>query len=251
MAPHSDRASDAPPPYDTIVFDCDSTLSRIEGIEELVGDHPEIAALTRAAMDGEVPLESVYGRRLELSRPSHGDMQRVADLYVRHALPNARALVGALHALGKRVHIVSGGLLPAVAPFGAWLGIPTDRIQAVDLRFDDDGAYSGFDDASPLARAGGKIEVVGRIAESGGRLALIGDGATDLEAACCVQRFVAYGGVERRPAVAAGAAVHCDEEDFAALLPLLVSDEERAHLATLSAHRELLPDPASPPHRPR
>ena len=36
------------PPFAGVVFDCDSTLSTIEGIEELTAGHVEIAELTAA-----------------------------------------------------------------------------------------------------------------------------------------------------------------------------------------------------------
>ena len=43
---------DQAPPYGTIVFDCDSTLSSIEGIDELASAEPEaVAELTRLAME--------------------------------------------------------------------------------------------------------------------------------------------------------------------------------------------------------
>ena len=54
---------DVPPPYATIVFDVDSTLSAIEGIDELAeaaGMRKEVSQLTNRAMRGEIPLESVY-----------------------------------------------------------------------------------------------------------------------------------------------------------------------------------------------
>ena len=70
---------DHPPPYATIVFDCDSTLSSIEGICELAGkEHAEeLERLTAGAMDGTTPLEEVYGRRLELVGPNRADVDRV------------------------------------------------------------------------------------------------------------------------------------------------------------------------------
>jgi phosphoserine phosphatase len=55
------------PRFDAVCFDCDSTLTRIEGIDELArraGCATEIAALTEAAMNGAVALEEVYARRL-------------------------------------------------------------------------------------------------------------------------------------------------------------------------------------------
>ncbi len=234
--------TDSEPPYDTVIFDCDSTLSAMEGIEALVGENEELAELTAAAMAGSVPLEQVYGRRLEIAQPTSSDMGRVGDLYVEFALPNARNLVQALQLLGKRVVIVSGGLLPPVLQFGAWLGIDSKDIEAVDLSFDAEGHYVDYDRNSPLARAGGKIEVLSRLLRESslGQMAFIGDGATDLEAAHLAQRFIAYGGVERREAVTAGALVHCDEPDFSALAPLLFSTAELEQLSSHPTHRTLL-----------
>ena len=71
--------------FDAVCFDCDSTLSRIEGIDELAkraGCEAEIAALTKAAMNGEVPLDAVYGKRLERVRPGRADLDWLAQRYV-------------------------------------------------------------------------------------------------------------------------------------------------------------------------
>ena len=43
-----------------VIFDCDSTLSTIEGIDELArmtGHEYDVAQLTKRAMEGDVPLE--------------------------------------------------------------------------------------------------------------------------------------------------------------------------------------------------
>ena len=210
---------DSPPPYGTIVFDCDSTLSRIEGIEELARERrAEVEELTRRAMDGEISLEDVYRLRLEWIRPGRHAVEALAEHYAREAVPHAAELVAGLRALGKRVHVVSGGLLPAVQGFARELGI--DAVCAVEVFFDEDGGYAGYDESSPLARAGGKIEVLAAVAaEPGaGAVAMIGDGITDLETAECVARFIAYGGVVRRPQVFEGARVGSAALDFAALV---------------------------------
>ncbi len=60
-----------PKPYDGVVFDCDATLSALEGIDQLAalaGVADAVSALTHRAMNGEVPLEAVYGERLALIR---------------------------------------------------------------------------------------------------------------------------------------------------------------------------------------
>ena len=198
-------------------------------------------------MDGELPLEAAYGRRLELVQPTRADVERVGQRYVETVLPNARRLIGALRALGKRPVIVSGGVLPAVLALAEHLGVEPADVHAVDLRFDAGGAYAGFDEGSPLARAGGKIDVLARLAgDLGGPFAFVGDGATDLEAGHLAARFVAFGGVERRAAVFAGAAVHATDPDYAALAPLLFTPDELADLARLGARDEFAPLLAAP-----
>ena len=240
---------DLPPPYGTVVFDCDSTLCAIEGIEELAREDAEIARLTRAAMEGTVPLEEVYGRRLALVQPTRADVEHIGARYVETLLPNAIPLVAALQALGKRVCIVSGGLLPAVRRAAEALAIPPAQVFAVDLRFDATGRYEGFDESSPLARAGGKIALLRSLRRAEERLSFVGDGATDLEAASEADRFVAFGGVVRHARVLAAARVRCLDPDFRALLPLLCSSAERAELERRPEHRALLqlPRAAAPP----
>jgi phosphoserine phosphatase len=241
---------DLPPPYGTVAFDCDSTLSAMEGIEELARGNAEIAALTQQAMEGRIALEEVYGRRLEIVRPGRAAVEALGGRYVERLLPNAERVVRALRSLEKRVLIVSGGLLPAVRALGAALGLPEECVVAVAVRFDREGRYAGFDRTSPLARGGGKIEVLRGLRRPGERLALVGDGATDLEAAPEADRFVAFGGVERRAGVLAAARVRCLDPDFRSLAPHLLSPEE---IATLARARDFLPlfstpraDPAPP-----
>ncbi len=233
----------APPPYGTLVFDCDSTLSTIEGVEHLPrAMEKEVHDLTERAMNGELPLEAVYGARLELIRPTRDEVSAVGRRYVETLVPGTRELFAALRFLEKRLCIVSGGLLPAVLSLGRELGLCAGDIDAVDIFHDDQGAYTGFDEASPLARAGGKLEVLCALSRGPAArppLALVGDGATDLDAAPACARFVAFGGVARREAVFAGADVCCDVLDMAALLPLLVSDQELARLSASDLHRPL------------
>jgi phosphoserine phosphatase len=236
---------DRPPPYGTVVFDCDSTLCAIEGIEELARGNVEVARLTQAAMEGQLALEEVYARRLALVRPTRADVERIGAAYVETLLPNAARLVAALHALGKRVAIVSGGLLPAVRAAARALAVPDYLVQAVDVHFDAAGRYAGFDQDAPLARAGGKIPVLRGLRRPGEALAFVGDGATDLEAAHEAERFVAFGGVERRARVLAAARVRCLEPDYRCLAPLLLSPEEMATLARDPVHRTLLELPRS------
>jgi phosphoserine phosphatase len=242
--------SDAPPPYGTIAFDCDSTLSAIEGIDALAemagGERSslarEIAGLTARAMAGELPLDQVYGRRLALIEPGREALEALGARYVAAALPNARALVAALRALAKRVCIVSGGLLQPVLALARHLGVAEGEVFAVEAFLDAAGRYAGYDEEAPCARSGGKLAVVRALssADRGGGVALVGDGATDLEAAPAARRFIAFGGVARRAGVFDAAAVRCASRDLAALLPLLLAPEEIERLAAQGGHEALL-----------
>lgn len=193
--------------FGTVVFDCDSTLSRVEGIEELAALRGvNVEALTEAAMRGDVPLEAVYGRRLELADPTRADVEAVGRRYVETLVPDARDAVRALQKAGVEVRILSGGLRPAVLALAVELAIDPAAVAAVDVRFDDSGRYVGYDTASPLARSGGKPEILREwLPTLRPPLMLVGDGATDLEAAPVVDLFVAFAGVVDRAEVTAGA----------------------------------------------
>lgn len=212
---------------DAVVFDCDSTLSAIEGIDELAASHrAEIEALTTAAMRGALPLEAVYGRRLQLIRPDRERIERLAQQYVERLVPDAAAVVAALRSEGIAVRIVSGGLLPAVRAVADALEIGAVDVAAVAVHFDDAGRYAGFDEASPLARSGGKCDVLAAWrARGASRTMLVGDGATDAEAAHVVDVFVAYAGVAERAVATAAADVIIRSTSLAPVLPLALAGE--------------------------
>src|SRR5262249_19099113 len=134
---------------------------------------------------------------------------------------------------------------PAVLVLARALGITDADVHAVGVRFDARGAYAGFDADSPLARKGGKSAVLAGLRRAGERLAFVGDGATDLEAAGEAGPSGAFAGVERRPAVLARARVRVLEPDFRSLVPLLLSADEIATLAASAEHRELVATPRS------
>jgi phosphoserine phosphatase len=209
-------------PARTVIFDCDSTLSAVEGIDEIAVQHrEEVARLTSLAMAGEVPLEQVYARRLELIRPSRADLDRIGALYVERLVPDAAYVVHALQAAGVVVRVLSGGLAPAVKVVAAHLGIAPANVAAVDVYFTEAGDYAGFEETSPLARAGGKRDwIAAHLAELPRPIMLVGDGMTDLESRPVIDRFVAFAGVIERAEVVAQADIVVREPSLGAVLCL-------------------------------
>lgn len=238
----------------TVIFDCDSTLTTIEGIDVLAGPvREEIARLTAAAMQGSVPLEGVYARRLARIAPSRDAVGALGARYVAAMTPDAGAVVRALHEAHVAVRVLSGGLLPAVLVLTRALGIADQMVEAVDVYFHDDGSYAGFDDASPLARAGGKLEAVRRWSSALGRPAMVvGDGITDLEARPAVESFVAFAGVIRRAPVVAAADAVITSLSLAPVLPLALDGERPRGAAGAVYDRgiALLRNPSTTTHSP-
>ncbi len=210
--------------FDIICFDCDSTLSAIEGIDALAeraGCGAAMAALTNAAMNGEVALETVYGQRLNLIRPDKQAIEWVAELYIERMVQGAAEVFQQLQAQGKQVHIISGGLKQAILPLAAKLNIDAGHVHAVDILFDDAGHYLKFNEQSPLARNGGKAEVCRQLNPDNLKLAIVGDGNTDMEAKKAGAFCVGFGGVVARDNVREQADVFVDEPDLQAVLAFL------------------------------
>jgi len=203
-----------------VFFDVDSTLVTIEGIDELAGGNPEIAALTDAAMNGRISIEEVYGRRLEIIRPSREAIRRLGETYVSSMLADAEEVVDTLHEKGANVYLITAGIEQAVLPLAETLGIPSRRVRAVRLEFSSDGQYKDFDRRSPLSRTGGKELAVRDIrAQVHGRAVLVGDGITDAEAKGAVDLFIGFGGVRQRDAVRAVSDVYITEPRLSSILP--------------------------------
>ncbi len=211
--------------FDIVCFDCDSTLSRIEGIDELArraGVEQAVAPLTAAAMAGAVSLDTVYAQRLELIRPDRAAVEWLGARYIEEIVPGAPETVAALHRADRSVHIVSGGLRPALEPLARVLQIPQSHVHAVDVVFADDGSYRDFDRRSPLACATGKAEICRALAAGRHSVALVGDGVTDLAAREAGAFVVGFGGVARRDAVVSGADVFIAGPDLTAILDALL-----------------------------
>lgn len=181
-----------------IVFDCDSTLSAIEGIDELArvcgpATFEEIEALTNAAMNGDVPIDEIFSRRLEIIKPSLATCKQVGELYIEQIEPTALATFEHLRAEGWEIVIVSGGFTQVIEPLAKHLDVK--RIEAVPLKFHEDGSYAGYDTSAPPTRNGGKPEIIKKLKSElhPDYVVMVGDGISDLEAKSVVDSFIGFG----------------------------------------------------------
>lgn len=237
------------PPFRHVFFDCDSTLTAVEGIDvlaEQAGRASEIRRLTDAAMNGEIDLEDVYGERLRQINPTKAQVAGIRHTYKEHAIPDARLVISLLQHLGHEVYIVSGGLEEPVREFGLWLGVPRDHIRAVGLEYDQlvgawwsqhEGQESRYLDfgKGALAVSEGKAEIIQELRGDGnGRAMLVGDGTSDLLAGEGLDLFVGYGSVAARPKVKEGASVFIEEGGLAPVVPLAAGPSAMTRLEETS-----------------
>src|SRR5947208_2002593 len=83
--------------FDLVFFDCDSTLSSIEGVDELArlkGKEWRVGLLTQKAMDGDLDRGDVYGKRLRGIRPTRGQLAAIEQVYWGTLVPDARQVIG-------------------------------------------------------------------------------------------------------------------------------------------------------------
>jgi phosphoserine phosphatase len=130
--------------YRLIAFDMDSTLINIECVDEIadaVGRKAEVAAITEAAMRGEITdfKESLRRRVALLKGVTVADMQRVFDERLR-VNPGAAELIAACKGVGMKVLLVSGGFTFFTDRVRDRLGIDFTRSNVLEVQ---DGVLTG------------------------------------------------------------------------------------------------------------
>jgi phosphoserine phosphatase len=166
-----------------IVLDADSTLLQGEVIDQLAqraGCAERVAAVTAAAMAGEIDFGDSLTRRLELLAGTDASVlgEVAAELELA---PGARTLVRTLKRLGYVTAVVSGGFVQVIEPIAAGLGI--DLVAANTLEVSE-GRLTGRL-VGPMVDRAGKASALTRFAADAGvplsRTIAVGDGANDLD----------------------------------------------------------------------
>ncbi len=166
-----------------IVMDVDSTLVQGEVIELLAaraGHGEEVAAVTRAAMAGELDFEQSLRRRVALlAGMDAGVLDQVRrDLRLT---PGARTLLRTLRRLGYVTAVVSGGFTQVIDHLVTDLGIDHAAANTLEVV---DGRLTGGLTGAIVDRAG-KAAALERFAAQAGvpisQTVAVGDGANDLD----------------------------------------------------------------------
>lgn len=174
--------------FGLIAFDMDSTLINIECVDEIadaVGRKAEVAAITEAAMRGEITdFKDSLRRRVALLRGvTLGQLEAVRHDRLR-LNPGARELVSACHAAGLKVLLVSGGFTFFAEHVRGLLDIDFTRSNELELA---DGVLTGRlvdqawgDICDGTEKRRTLLEVASLLAIPPSQCIAVGDGANDL-----------------------------------------------------------------------
>jgi phosphoserine phosphatase len=169
--------------FGLLAMDMDSTLITMECIDEIAdfaGRKPEVAAVTAAAMRGEIDWgQSLRSRVAALSGLDAGVLERVYRERLR-LTPGAEALLEAARRAGLDTLLVSGGFTYFTDRLRERLGFTEAHGNELVI---EAGRLAGRV-TGPLVDAAGKAGHVARMREARGlarqRVLAIGDGANDL-----------------------------------------------------------------------
>lgn len=232
--------------YSDVLIDIDSCLAKFEGIDMLAkirGVEDEVAALTRAAMEGAVPLEDVFARRLEIINPIFEDLITVAAYYTIDMTRESLRTVELLQQNGVNTHLLSGGFDFPARFLARFLGVPMENVYTNKLFFENYRNYIGFDTSIPLWKSDGKRQVIKELKAAGklgNKVAIVGDGASELDASAETDLFIGFGAHAWREKVEIGSDVFVNAPTFSVLLPFLLDQKSLAQIAMDEDDRVLL-----------
>jgi phosphoserine phosphatase len=212
--------------FKLIAFDMDSTLINIECVDEIAdaaGRKAEVAAITAAAMRGEIVnyKDSLRQRVALLKGISEADLEQVYQQRLR-LNPGSAELVAACKKAGLKVLLVSGGFTYFTDRVRDRLGIDYTRSNVLEIQ---DGRLTGRLRDQPWGDICDGAEKHKMLLETCARLGLtprqaiaVGDGANDLPMMRAAGLSVAY---HAKPTVRAQAMVAINSGGLDQLLTVL------------------------------
>jgi phosphoserine phosphatase len=212
--------------FKLIAFDMDSTLINIESVDEIAdaaGRKAEVAAITEAAMRGDIAdyKESLRQRVALLKGVSVASMERVYQERLR-LNPGAEQLVAACKAAGLKILLVSGGFTFFTDRLRDRLGIDYTRTNVLGI---ENGMLTGTMVDQPWGdicdgdeKRKMLLETCALLGITPGQSIAMGDGANDLPMMGVAGLSVAY---HAKPKVREQAMVAINEGGLDRLLELV------------------------------
>jgi len=212
-----------------LITDMDSTLINIECVDEIadfVGVKPQVAAITEAAMRGELDFETSLKRRVALLTGLETTaLERVYQDRLR-LNPGAEDLLAGLKAQGVKLALVSGGFTFFTERLKARLGLDFTLANVLGMK---DGRLLGAVEGA-IVGAAAKADYLAILCRelriSPAQAIAMGDGANDLQMLGLAGLGVAY---HAKPAVRAQAHVAINHRGLDAVLDFVALEGETSN----------------------
>ncbi|HHH47824.1 MAG TPA: phosphoserine phosphatase SerB [Gammaproteobacteria bacterium] len=208
-----------------LITDMDSTLISIECVDEIadfVGVKPQVAAITEAAMRGEIDFEASLRQRVALLEGLNTSaLQQVYDERLR-LNPGAETLIRGLKARGIKLALVSGGFTFFTDRLKARLGLD---FTLANVLAEKDGKLLGSVEGAIVgaeAKASYLTALCHELGIHPSQVVAMGDGANDLKMLAAAGLGVAY---HAKPAVRTRADAALHHRGLDAVLDMLWTGE--------------------------
>jgi phosphoserine phosphatase len=181
--------------FGLVVMDMDSTLIAIECIDEIADMHglkPQVAAITQAAMRGEIEFSESLRRRVALLKglDEHA-LQRVYDERLKLS-PGAEVMLAALKSRSIKTLLVSGGFVFFTERLKARLGLDYTHANTLEVA---DGKLTGKvrgEIVDAQSKADWLVKIRDELNLKPGQVIAMGDGANDLKMMAQAGISIAY-----------------------------------------------------------
>lgn len=181
--------------FGLVVMDMDSTLINIECIDEIAdmqGLKPKVAAITEAAMRGEIDFAESLRRRVALLKGlDESALQRVYDERLQPN-PGAELMLAKLKEHGIKTLLVSGGFVFFTERLKARLGLDEAHANTLEII---DGKLTGNvlgDIVDAQAKAHYLVKLREKLGLKPEQVIAMGDGANDLKMMAQAGTSIAY-----------------------------------------------------------
>lgn len=215
---------------DVVLFDLESTLTSKEAFPfwgEMTGSAGvwrDMQKLTNQNIEGTISFGESLKIRLEIVKPDVFMVKSIEKAYPEALTPDAINLFSVLHAMGKKVFIITGGFKETTEKVRQKLGIEENQVYGNQILLSD-GKYAGYDNQSSLAQNGGKKLLVQELRRRGiikdeETVACIGDGNMDMEIEADIK--IGFGGVAAHEITREKADIFI--HDLSAIIPIIAGE---------------------------
>lgn len=217
--PYSKCMSQKTKPF-LVVMDVDSTLINEEVIEllaEMAGKRSEIAAITDAAMHGELEFAESLEMRVKLLKGINSEC-RSSVISQISLTKGAEKLISRVKNAGGYVGLVSGGFIEVINPLIEDMGIDFCAANQLEIA---DGVLTGKTVGEVIDRAGKARALKSWATELGiakAQTIAIGDGANDIEMFAAAGLSVAFAA---KPLAREAAHLVIQERDLSQIISVL------------------------------